>query len=271
MYEHIFHEEEYRGYTIKIIQDNGPVESPRDWDNVGTMECWHSRYSLGDVEHRDSYDEEDFWESLVEEADPDAYNELQDLKDRKYIIDTRYYGASAHWHKRAKTVIRKMREAVIERALEKVAILPLYIYDHSGITMNTGGFSCPWDSGQVGWIWVTKERALKEIGNIDEKNWEQRAREFLKAEVQIYDDYLHGDVGIMIIEDMDGEVIDSCGGYYPDHDVPYSEEWHYPVSEARSTIDYEINENRKARLDRVKTMIKNRVPLDKRPAIIGNL
>ena len=28
--------------------------------------------------------------------------------------------------------------------------LPLYLYDHSGITMNTTGFSCQWDSGQVG-------------------------------------------------------------------------------------------------------------------------
>ena len=34
--------------------------------------------------------------------------------------------------------------------LNSVAIVqPLYLYDHGGITMNTTGFSCSWDSGQV--------------------------------------------------------------------------------------------------------------------------
>ena len=33
--------------------------------------------------------------------------------------------------------------------MDGMVILPLYLYDHSGITMNTCGFSCPWDSGQV--------------------------------------------------------------------------------------------------------------------------
>ena len=39
-----------------------------------------------------------------------------------------------------------------------------FIYDHSGITMNTTGFSCPWDSGQVGWIYCSKKRFLSETG-----------------------------------------------------------------------------------------------------------
>src|SRR3989304_5726596 len=35
----------------------------------------------------------------------------------------------------------------------KIIFLPLYLYDHGGITMSTGAFSCPWDSGQVGFIY----------------------------------------------------------------------------------------------------------------------
>lgn len=46
----------------------------------------------------------------------------------------------------------------------EVVYLPLYIYDHGGITMNTTGFSCPWDSGQVGWIYCAKQRLLAETG-----------------------------------------------------------------------------------------------------------
>lgn len=38
---------EYKGYTINIDQDDIP-ESPRDWDNLGTMVCFHRRYDLGD-------------------------------------------------------------------------------------------------------------------------------------------------------------------------------------------------------------------------------
>ncbi len=41
-------------------------------------------------------------------------------------------------------------------------VLPLFLYDHSGITMNTTGFSCPWDSGQVGFIYVDAETIRKE-------------------------------------------------------------------------------------------------------------
>ena len=52
---------------------------------------------------------------------------------------------------------------------ENVVYLPLYLYDHSGITMNTTGFSCPWDSGQVGWIYATKDRFREETGYTEDE------------------------------------------------------------------------------------------------------
>ena len=39
--------EEYKGYTIEVEQDLDP-ESPREWDCMGTMVCFHKRYDLGD-------------------------------------------------------------------------------------------------------------------------------------------------------------------------------------------------------------------------------
>jgi len=36
-------------------------------------------------------------------------------------------------------------------------IMPLYCYEHGNITVSTGAFSCPWDSGQTGWVISTKE------------------------------------------------------------------------------------------------------------------
>lgn len=94
-----------------------------------------------------------------------------------------------------------------------IASLPLYLLDHSGLAISTTEFSCPWDSGQVGMIYVTAAR-FKEL----------RCRDFtpddlpellaeLRAGVETYDQYLKGDVyGVQILED--GEVTDSCYGFY---------------------------------------------------------
>lgn len=67
-------------------------------------------------------------------------------------------------------------------------IKPLYLYDHSGITISTTPFSCRWDSGQIGFIYCTKED-LSRIG-VSEEN----ASDILEAEVTIYDKYIRGDV-----------------------------------------------------------------------------
>ena len=69
----------------------------------------------------------------------------------------------------------------METALEKkfdAVILPLYLYDHSGITMNTTGFSCGWDSGQVGFICISKKRKQETtlVGNKSPRN----AKNFLQ-------------------------------------------------------------------------------------------
>ena len=109
-------DEEYKGFTITIEQDEYTEDPRKEWDHVGTMVCFHNRYDLGD-KHNYSDPEDALREILEIEWDYDDDYEINELWDK----------------------------------LEKVAyVLPLFLYDHSGITMNTGGFSCPWDSGQVG-------------------------------------------------------------------------------------------------------------------------
>ena len=113
-----------------------------------------------------------------------------------------------------------------ENINEKTAIiLPLYLYDHSGPTINTTGFSCPWDSGQVGIIYVTKTDIRKEYG------WKRLSKkrkalinQYLGNEVEIYDYYLKNEVfgySIMKLEKEcpmcqhnEAEEIDSCWGFY---------------------------------------------------------
>jgi hypothetical protein len=101
--------------------------------------------------------------------------------------------------------------------------LPLHLYDHSGITMSTSGFSCPWDSGQVGFIYVTPERIIEEYGD-DSDESRAKATSVLEGEVKVYDCHIRGDVwGYQVMEsevcgccDTAGEAdeIDGCWGFY---------------------------------------------------------
>jgi predicted Fe-S protein YdhL (DUF1289 family) len=70
-------------------------------------------------------------------------------------------------------------------------ILPLYLYDHSGITMSTTPFSCPWDSGQVGWMFVTLEKVHERFGwNLVTDERRLKIMRLLRREVAVYDAYL---------------------------------------------------------------------------------
>lgn len=40
---------------MRIVRDEKPI-TPREWDNLGTMICWHRRYNLGD-KHESSIEE----------------------------------------------------------------------------------------------------------------------------------------------------------------------------------------------------------------------
>lgn len=168
------------GTVLKIFYDD-EVESPRtSCDNLGTMVCWHNRYSLGD-EHSYS-DSRDFFESLVYQ-----FTDLEEEKVEEMEMDL-----------------------LMEIVKENAVILPLYLFDHSVIRMRTSDFCDRWDSGQVGWVYVTHEDVINEYGFLNLET----AEKVLKSEVQNYDMFLSGDVYGFILEDAVGNVIDSCWGFY---------------------------------------------------------
>jgi hypothetical protein len=61
--------------------------------------------------------------------------------------------------------------------------------------MNTTGFSCPWDSGQVGWTFVSKKKVREEYGvkRISQELIE-KVTEVLVGEVKTFDMYLTGEL-----------------------------------------------------------------------------
>lgn len=91
--------------------------------------------------------------------------------------------------------------------------VPVYMYDHSGITLSTSPFSCPWDSGQVGFCVFTREAILNHFGGKRlTRGLIAQARNVIEAEVKEYSAYLEGDCWGYVIEE-DGEVVDSCWGF----------------------------------------------------------
>lgn len=96
---------------------------------------------------------------------------------------------------------------------DKIGI-PVYAYIHGGVTINTTGFSCGWDSGLVGYIYVSKDKVRSEfsVKNLSSK-LKGQVLEVLKAEIEEFDNYLTGEVyGYDIVDN--GQVIDACWGFY---------------------------------------------------------
>ena len=140
-------------YILKIraLMDTDPV-SPREWDNICRMICFHKKYLLGD--------KHDF-------SRPDDFLDWLDANDPKYFL-----------------------------------VKELYLYDHSGLTISTGPFNDPWDSGQIGWIYVDLKEVCEGLfGSFTEELFEnhyssirKHAEKYIQGEVETYDMYLREEV-----------------------------------------------------------------------------
>jgi hypothetical protein len=215
----------YKNFTIRIEQDENPMNPRTEWDNFGTIAYKHRNYILGEEEINDP---DDFLAGLAG-VEPDKDN-LMELAQRKNVI------------------------------------LPVYLYDHSGITISCHPFSCPWDSGQVGYIYATYEQIRKEynVKHVTKKVIE-KVKNLLRSEIETFDNYLTGEVYGFIVEDKDGEDVDSCWGFYGEDGIKEAK------TEAENSINYEIKRRIKKRNEAIKKMIRSKIPLHVRMKKIENL
>ena len=160
------------GHILQIFQDTW-AESPRSWDNLGTMAIFHKKYNFGDE---------------VNFASDDFGN----------------------WSEMQEHITNKLKAAVC---------IPIFMYDHSGITIQTEAFACPWDSGQVGFIYVTEKKLKDTYGEVAlTAEHIERATASLENEVKVMNRYVMGDVyGFQLVKREEGaedSIIDSCSGFY---------------------------------------------------------
>jgi hypothetical protein len=203
------------------------------------MVCSHRRYALGDVQ--------------VKSGDNGFMEHLD--KEHAIIAD------------RAYSFLTEPDETLIRNWIQKqLILLPLYLYDHSGITMNTTGFRCGWDSGQVGWIYVTRERVRKVYGVARiSQQLEDAVQDRLRAEVAVYNDYLTGNVYGFEIPAIDTPD-NSCWGFYGD-----DHETSGLLEAAREVIDGHIEAVTRSHVAKLKAQIKKRAPLERRESLADRL
>ena len=131
-----------------------------------------------------------------------------EVRGDKHDYDFNHYEG---WDEMEADILRKEKPAVI---------LPLYLYNHSGLSISTEPFSCRWDSGQIGFILMDKKTAA---ANVSQKIVTAKGRENaikrLIDEVKIYDQYLNNDVYHFKVKDLKTkDEVNSCGGFYGDTD-----------------------------------------------------
>ena len=179
------------GIALKIWYDQD-ADNPRNEEenNLGTLVAWHPRYRLGDPIPFEAASLLILWESLYREAHPeDTQDEIPEATLRTWVQET-------------------------------YLVLPCYLLDHSGLSMQCSDFADPWDSGLVGVIYVDRAKVQRLYGV--SQNAEPSARLVLQDEVARYSDYLAGAVYGYTIEAVGrcescghgGEILDGCWGFY---------------------------------------------------------
>ena len=164
------YEESNGEYSLQIREDENPI-SPRQMNaNMGKMICFHPRYILGD---RHSYKNKDeFLLDLLTEH----FNDEKRAKEYwdRINSNTSFIPPFAS---------EKLRDDVIIKELSSDhIIIPVFLYDHSGLSVSVNSFHDAWDSGQVGWIYADKQTVIKEYGKWSDETI-KKAKQFMAEDM----------------------------------------------------------------------------------------
>ncbi len=242
-------EYKYKGYTIKYFNDEDAPNPRTEFDNMGIMVCANKRYTLGEEDFGNAPQYADNWDDAFALYIAQKYGPF-------YVDEYADEGKPEAWLSKARKYVR-----------DNIVYLPVYMLDHSGITINTTGFSCPWDSGQIGFIYVDKDKIRDEysIKRVTDE-YIIKAQEVLRSEVKIFDAYLTGKVLYYHIEDPKGKFVDELHGFY----IIDDDEYKYMESEAKAAVDADIEYRLKRREKKLKALIVARAPLEVRQQVLLN-
>ena len=109
--------------------------------------------------------------------------------------------------------------------------LPVYAYIHGNTQLSTTPFSCPFDSGLVGFIACSHEDIKSWFGEHHCKSTEE-VLDILRSEVEEFSKFLQGDVYNITIY-VDGKAEDTVGGFFG---------FDYAVEEAKELAEEHVKQ-----------------------------
>lgn len=208
---------EYRNYTIKINFDE-LAESPRFWENLGSLFLPCSNYSFTDRELNNNW--------LFKNWD-NYFNSIFELA--QYLINgIDYFKQNNYSNDFIETLENDLGD--LQESEKAYCLVPLSLYIHSGIAIRESLLNKDID----GFIYITNEKFLAEYANYD--NFAVNSKNigtYLLNEIETYQSYINGECYFYEIFDKDNNLIDSCCGYY---DLDFC------IEDAKNYVDCEIKE-----------------------------
>lgn len=189
-------------YLLTVQKDDFFPNPRREDENFGTMICFHRRYQLGD-EHK-YFCSDDLLEEMFINAAGGGEKGKQMYEAFVNSLDL-HPGTSAQLRAYSRALMAEIEKAYV--------VLPVYLLDHSGLSVSTTDFRDPWDSGQTGIIFASFDKIREEF-EVEKITPEirRKAENMLNAEVELYDAYLNGECyGYELYKN--GELQDSCWGF----------------------------------------------------------
>jgi len=157
-------------------------------------------------------------------------------------------------------------ESYINSMYNVFYIKPVYAYIHSGIVLSLEPFNDRFDSGQVGYIFITREVMKREFGlRKRTPNNLAKAKRIIEGELETYNKYLSGDVYEYTIEKPSrkvpgsSETVYRCSNFYSLSET---------IDDAKSIIDGIYRNKLSEHIKYLKSVIKRRVPLIYRKPLV---
>jgi len=135
-------------------------------------------------------------------------------------------------------------------------IFGLEAYIHSGVSLYLSyEGNCPdrkWDVCQLGLVFVKRTETKSRI----------KAKKIAENLLETWNDYLSGNVYGHRVIDNNGNEIHSCWGFYGDYNKSGL------LDDAKDMIEYDIEQKQKQKQNKLKALIKNNVPINKRANLL---
>lgn len=243
------HTEEYKGYTINIKHDTDADNPFESWDCEPPIAVYSDR---GITEHSTQYGNVTDFPYLSREQMKKALPVVLEvvglslLEVKREAINENYPSVVSFLNERLADDLYDLYHSDRLEAL-------CNIYNAIGwaaVCKSVHGCS-QGDYAEV--LAVATPKFVKACGNGSNYDWIPS----LEQSIKLFGYWAFGDVYGYTIDELDN----SCWGFYGDYP-----EYGGAIAAAKSAIDWHIETERKAKIERVKTWIRNRVPLTHRIA-----